>query len=152
MSPKYCICTSTYLVRSVLLCCSVATVVWYPYAGWNLLKPLNNPSLLLPYEQYYIQSLHQAGRLIPEQSPGETNPLFQTAINPQPPHPTWAEATLKRNANTHRTRYVEVQIQYFGDTITTCYTIHSITIRHHVSHTIETYSLIQPYTSRPTTP
>jgi len=23
-----------------------------------------------------------------EQSPGETNPLFQTAINPQPPHPT----------------------------------------------------------------
>jgi len=56
----------------------------------TLLKPLNNPSLLLPYEQYYIQSLHQAGRLIPEQSPGETNPLFQTAINPQPPHQTWA--------------------------------------------------------------
>jgi len=24
----------------------------------TLLKPLNNPSLLLPYEQYYIQSLH----------------------------------------------------------------------------------------------
>jgi len=47
-------------------------------------------TLLLPYEQYYIQSLHQAGRLIPEQSPGETNPLFQKAINPQPPHPTWA--------------------------------------------------------------
>ena len=56
----------------------------------TLLKPLNNPSLLLPYEQYYIQSLHQAGRLIPEQSTGETNPLFQTAINPQPPHPTSA--------------------------------------------------------------
>ena len=35
------------------------------------------------------------------------------------------------------TRYVEVQIQYFGDTITTGYTIHSITVRHHVSHTIE---------------
>ena len=56
----------------------------------TLLKPLNNPSLLLPYEQYYIQSLHEAGRLIPEQSPGETNPLFQMAINPQPPHPTSA--------------------------------------------------------------
>jgi len=53
-------------------------------------QPLNNPSLLLPYEQHYIQSLHQAGRLIPEQSPGETNPLFQMAINPQPPHPTSA--------------------------------------------------------------
>ena len=47
----------------------------------TLLKPLNNPSLLLPYEQYYIQSLHHEGKLIPEQSPGETNPLFQTAIN-----------------------------------------------------------------------
>ena len=53
------------------------------------LKPLNNPSLLLPYEQYYIQSLHQE-KLIPEQSPGETNPLFQTVTNPQPPHSAWA--------------------------------------------------------------
>ena len=32
------------------------------------------------------------------------------------------------------------------------FVVHSITIRHHVSHTIETHSLIQPYTSRPTTP
>jgi len=52
----------------------------------TLLKPLNDPSVLLPYEQYYIQSLHQVGKLIPEQSPGETNHLFQTVINPQPPH------------------------------------------------------------------
>jgi len=54
----------------------------------TLLQPLNNPSLLLPYEQYYIQSLHQERRLIPQQSPGETNPLFQTVINPNPriPH------------------------------------------------------------------
>ena len=43
-------------------------------------------SLLLPYEQYYIQSLHQERKLIPEQSPEETNLLFQTVINPQPPH------------------------------------------------------------------
>ena len=54
----------------------------------NLLKPLNNPNLLLPYEQYYIQSLHHEGKLIPEQNPGETNPLLQMAINPQPPHPS----------------------------------------------------------------
>ena len=54
----------------------------------TLLKPLNNPSLLLPYEQYYIQSLHQERKLIPEQSPGETNPLSQMVINPQPPHST----------------------------------------------------------------
>ena len=42
-------------------------------------------------------------------------------------------ATLQRNTNTHRTRYVEVQIQYSGDISTTCYTKHSITIRHHGS-------------------
>ena len=30
-------------------------------------------------------------KLIPEQYPGETNPLFQKAINPQPPHTTWRE-------------------------------------------------------------
>jgi len=54
----------------------------------TLLKPLNDPNVLLPYEQYYIQSLHQEGKLIPEQSPGETNPLFQTVIKPQPPHST----------------------------------------------------------------
>jgi len=56
----------------------------------TLLKPLNKPSLLLSYEQYYIQSLHQQRKLIPEQSPGETNPLFQTVINPQPPNSAWA--------------------------------------------------------------
>jgi len=54
----------------------------------TLLKPLNNPNLLLPYEQYYIQSFHHEGKLILEQSPGETNSLFQMAINPHLPHPT----------------------------------------------------------------
>jgi len=57
----------------------------------TLLKSLNNPTLLLPYEQYYIQSLQHEGKLILEQSPGETNPLFQTVINPQPPHSTWTD-------------------------------------------------------------
>ena len=57
----------------------------------TLLKPLNNPNLLIPYEQYYIQTLYREDKLIPEQYPGETNPLFQMAINPQPPHTTWTE-------------------------------------------------------------
>ena len=35
----------------------------------TLLKSLNNPSLLIPFEQYYIQSLHRKGKLIPEQNP-----------------------------------------------------------------------------------
>jgi len=85
----------------------------------TLLKPMNNPSLLLPYEQYYIQSLHQEVKFIPEQSPGEINPLFQTVINPNPTfhinrpivlQPTTGyhttPAKTQRNTNTHRTRYV----------------------------------------------
>ena len=48
-------------------------------------------SLLIPYEQYYIQTLYREGKLIPEQRPGEINPIFQTAINPQPPHSTWTD-------------------------------------------------------------
>ena len=47
-----------------------------------VLKHINNQSLLLPYEQYHIQALHHNRKLIPEQSPGDTNPLFQMVINP----------------------------------------------------------------------
>ena len=54
----------------------------------TLLKPLNNPNMLIPYEQYYIQTLYREGKLIPEQSPGEINPLFQMVINPKPSHTT----------------------------------------------------------------
>jgi hypothetical protein len=54
----------------------------------TLLNPLNNPNLLIPYEQYYIQTPNREGKLIPEQSPGEISPPFQTVINPQPPHTT----------------------------------------------------------------
>jgi hypothetical protein len=57
----------------------------------TLLKPLKNPNMLIPYEQYYIQTLYREGILIPEQSSGEINPLFQTAINPQPPQATCAD-------------------------------------------------------------
>jgi len=52
----------------------------------TLLKPLNNPRLLILYEQYHIQTFYREGKLIPEQSPGEINPLLQTVINLQPPH------------------------------------------------------------------
>jgi len=47
----------------------------------TLLKPLNNPSLLISYEQYYIQTLYREGKLIPEQSPAypkeEVNQLYR---------------------------------------------------------------------------
>ena len=48
----------------------------------TLLKPLNNPNMLTPYKQFYIQSLHREGKLIPEQCPGDPNPLFELAIYP----------------------------------------------------------------------
>jgi len=51
----------------------------------SLLKPLNNTSLLTPYEQFFIQALHKSGKLISEQNPGEPNPLLQMAINPSHP-------------------------------------------------------------------
>jgi len=42
---------------------------------------LNELMTLLKPLKFYIQSLHQAGKLIPQQHPGETNPLFQLAIH-----------------------------------------------------------------------
>jgi len=55
----------------------------------SLLKLLNSQNMLMPFEQYYIQTLCREGKLIHEQYPGEINPLFQMVINPQPPHTTW---------------------------------------------------------------
>ena len=37
----------------------------------TLLKPINNPNLLIPCQQYYIQTLYREDKLIPEQYPGE---------------------------------------------------------------------------------
>ena len=48
----------------------------------TLIKRLNNPNMLTPYEQFYIQALHQEGKLIPDQCPGDPNLLFQLAIHP----------------------------------------------------------------------
>jgi hypothetical protein len=40
----------------------------------TILKPLNDTTLLTPYEQYFIQTLYQKGQLITEQPPGGKNP------------------------------------------------------------------------------
>ena len=42
----------------------------------TLLKPLKHENMLISYEQFHIQSLHQAGNLIPEQYHSEPNPFF----------------------------------------------------------------------------
>jgi hypothetical protein len=48
----------------------------------TLLKPLNGTTMLTPYEQYSIQSLHREGQLIPEQYLGEKKLPFQLALEP----------------------------------------------------------------------
>jgi len=42
----------------------------------TILRPLKVTTLLTPYEQYFIQTLHQEGQLIPEQFAGEKKPPF----------------------------------------------------------------------------
>jgi hypothetical protein len=48
----------------------------------TLLRPVNNATLLLPYEQLYIHSHHQKGRLIPEQHHSDPKPILQLAYDP----------------------------------------------------------------------
>jgi len=74
----------------------------------SLLKPINNNSLLTPYEQFFIQSFHKSGRLISEQNPGEPNPLLQLAINPSHP-PTWP---IQSSSNLRSAHTLNVAPQY----------------------------------------
>ena len=43
----------------------------------TLLRQVNKPSLLLPYEQMYILNFHRNNELILEQLPSEYNPMFE---------------------------------------------------------------------------
>jgi len=47
----------------------------------TLLKPIHKTSVLIPYEQLFIETFQCNGNLITEQNRGEQNPLFQLAIN-----------------------------------------------------------------------
>ena len=47
----------------------------------SLLKPTHKMSMLIFYEQLFIQIFHHNGNLITEQGTGEQNPLFQLAID-----------------------------------------------------------------------
>jgi hypothetical protein len=46
----------------------------------TLLKPVKPDTMLIPYEQLFIQAYHQTGNIVPEQNSNETNPLFQLII------------------------------------------------------------------------
>jgi hypothetical protein len=47
----------------------------------ELVKPIRNTRLLIPFEQFYIQKHYQQNKLITEQQPREQNPLIQLAID-----------------------------------------------------------------------
>jgi len=66
-----------------------------------LLKPIQQKSMLLPSEQFHIQSLHQAGKLIPEQCLNDPNLLFQLAFSH--PHHTRHKTEPVNQHPTNRT-------------------------------------------------
>ena len=52
-----------------------------PLQTLTLLKPIHKTSLMIPYEQLFIQTYQCNGTIITEQNTGEQNPLFQIAID-----------------------------------------------------------------------
>jgi len=64
----------------------------------TILKPLKDTTLLTPYEQYFIQTLHQEGQLITEQFAGGKKPLLQLAIDP-------TYTPLEESPTHHATRF-----------------------------------------------
>jgi hypothetical protein len=53
----------------------------------RVLRRVNPDTMLIPYEQLFIQANHKTGNLVPEQNSNETNPLFQLIIDRMPPPP-----------------------------------------------------------------
>jgi len=89
----------------------------------TLLKQINKPNLLFPYEKMYIQSLYHNNDLSPKQHPNEFNPTFQllhinnTHCNQ---HDNWSITPLKPASplltcaqNGHLRRYALVNILHF---------------------------------------
>jgi len=65
-----------------------------------LLKQITKTSLLIPYEQFYIQSHYYHKELIVEQNTGENNPMYQMIFDPHitssPAYTTFNTPTLYR--------------------------------------------------------
>jgi hypothetical protein len=48
----------------------------------TLLQQTTQTSVLIPYEQFFIQSLYYRKELIWEQNTGENNPMYQLVFDP----------------------------------------------------------------------
>jgi hypothetical protein len=70
----------------------------------TLLKHIDKTTLLIPYEQLYIQSYHHHKGLIPEHHIGENNPMYQLIYNlHNTSHPTWLTKQYRNlNTTTHQ--------------------------------------------------
>jgi hypothetical protein len=55
----------------------------------KLLKHEHKTSMLIPYEQLFIQTYYHDEHLITEQNAGEPNLLFQPVIDTTPISATW---------------------------------------------------------------
>jgi len=73
----WCVCVCVWVCVCV---CGLCVCVCVRVHGVCVL-PIHNPSMLIPYEQLLIQMFHRNGKLIPEQSEDEHNPLFQLTID-----------------------------------------------------------------------
>jgi len=61
------------------------------------LKQITKTSLLIPYEQFYIQTYYYHKQLLPEQIAGENNPMYPLNFDP---HIMWPTAYTPINTPT----------------------------------------------------
>ena len=86
----------------------------------SLLKPIHKASMLISYEQLFIQTFHHNGNLIMEQGTGEQNPLFQLAIDTMLTSTTWKQKQINRPP-THSNQF---QLFHDSNNNTGMYIIH----------------------------
>jgi hypothetical protein len=65
----------------------------------TIIKSERKTSMLIPYEQRYIQTYHQNGHLIPEQKTGDPNSLLQLIIDTS--YDSYHEKVDPRTPTTH---------------------------------------------------
>ena len=113
--------------------------------------------VLTPYDQYFSQSLHQEGKLIPEQHPGKKNLLLQLAINPSYtpleetsqatsfiPYTQCHVAALRTQPTAALGMYFLIYLIYIIDP--TCASVHSQTQKNPPTHNFKLTLLELPHT------
>jgi hypothetical protein len=72
----------------------------------SIIKPIHKTSMLISYEQLFIQTFHHNGNLITEHGTGEQNPLFQLAIDTMlTSATTWEHTQINTPHTTHPNQF-----------------------------------------------